>query len=154
DANRASGNKIALTGEGADELLAGYAWFKWNRRPTLLNSSGAPIQRLLRHAAMSWIIGGGDTRRPPYRAAHGVRFAQQMAWAVMGPSGERRYARRRSARPDGYSAGEELRFPAERIRRWHPLNQSLHAAFKVVLPGLLLHAKGDRAVRQASTEGR
>ncbi len=154
DANRAMGNKIALTGEGADELLAGYAWFKWNRRPKLLNSSGAPIQRFVRHAAMSWIIGGGDAHRPPFCAAHGVRFAQQMAWEIMAQSRETLYSREMWERLEGYSAVEDLPLTSERIRRWHPLNQSLYAAFKVMLPGLLLHAKGDRAVRQASTEGR
>jgi asparagine synthase (glutamine-hydrolysing) len=44
--------------------------------------------------------------------------------------------------------------PVDRIGRWHPLNQSLYAAFKVMMPGLLLQAKGDRAVHHASTEGR
>ena len=29
-ANRAAGNIVALTGEGADEALAGYVWFKWH----------------------------------------------------------------------------------------------------------------------------
>ena len=28
-ANRTAGNVVALSGEGADEALAGYVWFKW-----------------------------------------------------------------------------------------------------------------------------
>ncbi len=33
-ANRRAGNIVALTGEGADEALAGYIWFKWHRSAT------------------------------------------------------------------------------------------------------------------------
>ena len=74
DANRRAGNTIALTGEGADELLAGYVWFKWNRRPEVLRRFGAPISRLIVQA-MSGTIGGGSTHRPSFAAAQGVRSA-------------------------------------------------------------------------------
>jgi asparagine synthase (glutamine-hydrolysing) len=153
DANRRAGNTIALTGEGADELLAGYVWFKWNRRPQFLNNSGAPFTRLIAQA-MSWIIGGGNTHRPPFCAAQGVRFAQQIAWEMIAQSRETLYSREMWERLDTFSAVEELPLSADRLRRWHPLNQSLYAAFKIMLPGLLLNAKGDRVLRQASTEGR
>ena len=57
-------------------------------------------------------------------------------------------------RLDSHSAYEDLPISAERMPKWDPLNQSLYAAYKVMLPGLLLAAKGDRPLRAASTEGR
>jgi asparagine synthase (glutamine-hydrolysing) len=153
DANRSAGNTIALTGEGADELLAGYVWFKWNRRPKLFSDAGSPLARLGAQA-IPWAVGGGSTHRPQFFAAQGVRFAQQFSWEIMAQSRETLYSRDMWDRISSYSAAEELPLSASRMRKWHPLNQSLYAAFKIMLPGLLLHAKGDRALRQASTEGR
>jgi asparagine synthase (glutamine-hydrolysing) len=40
------------------------------------------------------------------------------------------------------------------MHKWHPLNQSLYAASRVMLPGMLLSAKGDRSLRNGSMEGR
>jgi len=53
-----------------------------------------------------------------------------------------------------HTAYDEIELPLERFRRWHPLNQSLFLANKVMLSGMLLAAKGDRAMHNASTEGR
>ena len=154
EANRRAGNKIALSGEGADELLAGYVWFKWNRRPDWLNRLGAPINRLATHALQSWLVGGGRQHSPPFWAPGGVRLAQQYSWEIMAQSRETLYSPSMWDRLGSYSAHQELPLTNNRIGRWDPLNQSLYAAFKVMMPGLLLHAKGDRAVHQASTEGR
>jgi asparagine synthase (glutamine-hydrolysing) len=154
EANRSAGNKIALSGEGADELLAGYVWFKWNRRPDWLNRIGAPLNRLATYATQAWLVGGGRQHRPPFWAPGGVRLAQQFSWEIMAQSRETLYSSAMWDRLDAYSAHSELPLTNNRIARWDPLNQSLYAAFKVMMPGLLLHAKGDRAVHQASTEGR
>jgi asparagine synthase (glutamine-hydrolysing) len=154
EANRQAGNKIALSGEGADELLAGYVWFKWNRRPDWLNRIGAPINRLATYATQAWLVGGGRQHCPPFWAPGGVRLAQQFSWEMMAQSRETLYSRSMWDRLGSYSAHSELPLLNERMGRWDPLNQSLYAAFKVMMPGMLLHAKGDRAVHQASTEGR
>jgi asparagine synthase (glutamine-hydrolysing) len=153
DANRRAGNTIAITGEGADELLAGYIWFKLNRRPKFFDDIGAPVTRMVSRA-ISLTIGGGNAHRPSFFAAQGLRFAQQFSWEIMAQCRETLYSRDMWDRIGAYRAEEDLPFSAPRLRKWHPLNQSLYAAFKVMLPGLLLHAKGDRALRQASTEGR
>jgi asparagine synthase (glutamine-hydrolysing) len=52
-----------------------------------------------------------------------------------------------------YSAYEEIPTP-ERIKRWHPLNQSLYMSYQIMMPGLLMAAKGDRSTRFSATEGR
>ncbi|HTU91202.1 MAG TPA: asparagine synthase-related protein [Gemmataceae bacterium] len=56
-------------------------------------------------------------------------------------------------RLDGYSAYDDIAAP-ERIRRWHPLNQSLYMSYQIMMPGLLMAAKGDRSTRFSATEGR
>jgi asparagine synthase (glutamine-hydrolysing) len=150
-ANRRAGNVVALTGEGADEALAGYAWFKTPR--SFLEHVGSPVERLVRWMMVA-AIGGGSAHRPPFRAANSIRFTQQITWDLIAQSRERLYSRAMWDRLGNYSAYDDLAISAERIRRWHPLNQSIYAAYKVLLPGLLLAGKGDRVLRTASTEGR
>jgi asparagine synthase (glutamine-hydrolysing) len=53
-----------------------------------------------------------------------------------------------------HSAYAELDITNDRIERWHPLNQSLYVAYRVMLAGLLMTAKGDRAARHSAVEGR
>ena len=52
---------------------------------------------------------------------------------------------------DPYS---DLDITTDRIKRWHPLNQSLYAGYKIMLPGMLLISKGDRIAMNASVETR
>ena len=52
---------------------------------------------------------------------------------------------------DPYS---DLDVRADRIKQWHPLNQSLYAGYKIMLPGMLLLSKGDRIAMNASVETR
>ena len=153
-ANRQAGNIVALTGEGADEALAGYVWFKWRFPGSWLARFGNPIERLVRQVMLSGLIGGGSAHRQSFYAADGIRLAQQISWEIIAQSRERLYSAEMWRRLGSYSAYDELSLPYERMRRWHPLNQSLYAAYKVMLPGMLLSAKGDRALRTASTEGR
>jgi asparagine synthase (glutamine-hydrolysing) len=153
-ANRQAGNVVALTGEGADEALAGYVWFKWRFPRSWLAQFGNPIERLVRQVMLSGMVGGGSTHRQSFNVARGIRFAQQISWEIMGQSREQLYSTDMWRRLGPFSAYNELSLPYERIRRWHPLNQSLYAAYKVMLPGMLLSGKGDRALRSASTEGR
>jgi asparagine synthase (glutamine-hydrolysing) len=154
EANRAAGNIVALSGEGADEALAGYVWYKPPRPGALLERLNRPIERLVRYLMLSAAIGGRSPHRPSFRTAGGLRFAQQISWEIMGQSRERLYAPDMWQRLGSWSAYDELPLSAARIKRWHPLNQSLYVGYKTHLPGLLLSGKGDRALRTASTEGR
>jgi asparagine synthase (glutamine-hydrolysing) len=47
----------------------------------------------------------------------------------------------------------DLDVRTDRIKRWHPLNQSLYVGYKM-LPGMLLLSKGDRTAMNASIETR
>jgi asparagine synthase (glutamine-hydrolysing) len=72
----------------------------------------------------------------------------------MAQSREDLYTAEMWKRLDGYSAYEDVWVPSDRIRCWHPLNQSLYMGYQVMLPGLLMGAKGDRSTRHSATEGR
>jgi asparagine synthase (glutamine-hydrolysing) len=152
-ANRKAGNIVALTGEGADEALAGYVWYKWHRVQHHLYKYGRLVYEAPRKVALSWLIGGGSTHLPPFFGTGGVRTAQQIAWEFMAQSRERLYAPELWRRLDGYSAYDDISV-SPRIQRWHPLNQSLYLSYQTMLPGMLLSAKGDRTTRFSATEGR
>jgi asparagine synthase (glutamine-hydrolysing) len=49
---------------------------------------------------------------------------------------------------------EDLRPNVEQMRCWHPLNRSLYVGARIMLPGLLLNAKGDRVAMHSSVETR
>jgi asparagine synthase (glutamine-hydrolysing) len=152
-ANRQAGNIVALTGEGADEGLAGYVWYKWHIFQYRAYKYGRLISQAPRNIALSWLIGGGKKHRPPFFGTGGVRTAQQIAWEFMAQSREILYTPEMWNRLNGYSAYDDV-FISERIKRWHPLNQSLYTGYQVMLPGLLMAAKGDRSTRHSATEGR
>src|SRR5262245_30711418 len=48
----------------------------------------------------------------------------------------------------------DLQLNLGRARRWHPLNRALYVGARVMLPGLLLLAKGDRVAMNSSVETR
>ncbi len=155
EANRAAGNTVALTGEGADEALAGYIWFKWHQVQLAVarlfrSQVGGGSQYVLRR----WLIGGDTSHWPQPRGVRDVRMAQQVSWELVAHSRETLYADRMWELLDGYNPYADLPISAERLKRWHPLNQSIYTAYKVMFPGLQMLAKGDRPVKHASTEGR
>jgi asparagine synthase (glutamine-hydrolysing) len=148
---RRQGCEVSLSGEGADELLAGYVWFKYDR---LVQRLGSPICKGVRWALLSGLAGGGSRHRVPFAATAGLRTHQQLPYEMMAQSREYLYSPDMWEAVDGRSAYDHLHLPADQFRRWHPLNQSLYLAFKVMLPGMLLAAKGDRPTHNASVEGR
>jgi asparagine synthase (glutamine-hydrolysing) len=48
----------------------------------------------------------------------------------------------------------DLGLSLDKLRRWHPFNRALAVGARVMLPGLLLHAKGDRVAMHSSIETR
>jgi asparagine synthase (glutamine-hydrolysing) len=148
---RDRGFKVSLTGEGADEALAGYSWFKSDQTARWMNR---PSYELIRHVALGMHVGGGSRRLPPYAATGGVRTAQQLSYEMIAQSRSSLYSDQMWDHLDDYSPYDEVGIDTQRMRRWHPLNQSIYMGSRVMLPGMLLAAKGDRSISNASTEGR
>jgi asparagine synthase (glutamine-hydrolysing) len=149
------GYKVALTGEGADEWLAGYPWYKVHRllgfldvipglsllaRRAYLRLSGAPRfpWRLARRTHDA--VGGPNAWLDIYGlfSASKLRFFSPQMWEQLGD----------------HLPYEDLQLNLDRARHWHPLNRSLYLGARVMLPGLLLASKGDRVAMHSSVETR
>jgi len=157
---REAGIKVVLTGEGADEMFAGYDLFRegkvrrfWARepgsrlRPRLLERLYPYLARSpVAQRAMAIQFFGRDLDRagePGF--AHGLRW--QSAAAL-----------KRLIRPEFRATGDAVasllaELPAG-FRDWDPLAQDQWLEIKTLLGGYLLSSQGDRMLMAHSVEGR
>jgi len=148
------GYKVVLTGEGADEALAGYVWFRTERMGNCVSRWCGPLVPRLVQRGLLTTIGGGKAHRPPWAAMAGVRTVQQELAELFAQTRERLFSDAMWARLGDHSPYADLDLTNPRIARWHPLNRSLYVGYKTMLPGLLLMAKGDRVAMHSSVETR
>jgi asparagine synthase (glutamine-hydrolysing) len=152
----AQGYKVVMTGEGADEALAGYLWFKTQKLRLMLRR-GIGDSLLLygrRKILDAQRPVNGIIPRTEVRAVGGVRPAQQELYELFSCSRSAFYSAAMWDRLADHNAYSDLDVTNDRITRWHPLNQSLYIAYRVMLAGLLMVAKGDRVARNSSVEAR
>jgi asparagine synthase (glutamine-hydrolysing) len=162
---RDAGYKVVLTGEGSDEILAGYPHF---RRDLLLHGSAgkdtASIQQLLgeleaRNPVSRGLLlpDGEATSQESLRAALGF----VPSWLETGATQAYKLRRLCSADFAAEFAGrdayrdllEHLDVPGQLAGR-PPLSQSLYLWSKVMLPNYVLSFLGDRMEMAHSIEGR
>ena len=145
---------MTLTGEGADEALAGYIWYKSQKvRYAAYKVVGRTLPRIARNLA-GRSISGRRFSVPPEGAIHGVRVAQQDMYEMISQCKPILYSSAMRADLDGRDPYADLDVPNERMARWAPLNQSLYVGYKVMLAGLLMISKGDRIAMNSSVEAR
>jgi asparagine synthase (glutamine-hydrolysing) len=151
------GYKVAQTGEGADEWLAGYPWYKIHRLlGTLDFVPGVPLGQFARRAYLrltgaprfSW-----DTARKVQEAIGGSN-AWLNVYGLFGSSKTRFFSEGMWQQLGDHIPYTDLQLNLEKARRWHPLNRSLYLGARVMLPGLLLSSKGDRVAMHSSVETR
>jgi asparagine synthase (glutamine-hydrolysing) len=148
------GFKVALTGEGADEALGGYIWYKTQSvRDAVTGRIGHGLPRLFRRLVMA-SVAGRRRHLPPDQAIGGVRPAQQDLYELISQAKPVLYSAEMWHRLGDHSPYADLDITNDRLRRWHPLNQSLYVGYKVMLAGLLMISKGDRIAMNASVETR
>jgi asparagine synthase (glutamine-hydrolysing) len=148
------GFKVALTGEGADEALAGYAWFKSQKIRNMLYWGPLALgMRGARSVALASISGSFNSR-PQLLGIGGSRIAQQDVYDFMGQARSLLYSEGMWNELADHSFYDDLDIKNSRFPRWHPLNQSLYVGYKVMLAGLLLLGKGDRVAMNSSVETR
>lgn len=152
---REHGYKVALTGQGADELLAGYVWFKSSSMMDKLNIVPGLANRVrklyTRFATPNYpwsdIEGHIRSLGGRYNAAFdafGRVFTPRFDF----------YSPQMREHATGYSSFGEMGLNRERMARWSPLNQGLYLTSRTLLSGMLLSSKGDRACMNASVEMR
>jgi asparagine synthase (glutamine-hydrolysing) len=153
---RENGYKVALTGEGADETMAGYSWFKIHKILSKLDLFGLPISMGLRNFAL-WITGQPRFPKDAVRRAHEV-VGGHNGWldlyGIMSLSKLRFYREDLRQTLALECAYDSLDLNVERLKKWHPFNRSLYLGQRIMLPGHLLCSKGDRVAMNASVETR
>jgi asparagine synthase (glutamine-hydrolysing) len=151
------GYKVALTGEGADEWMAGYPWYKIQRLLGVLDAiPGLPLSqharrlylRLTGAPRVSW-----DAARKVQDAIGGPN-AWLNVYGLFGSSKVRFYSEAMWQQLGDHVPYADLQLNLERAKKWHPLNRSLYLGARVMLPGLLLASKGDRVAMNSSVETR
>jgi asparagine synthase (glutamine-hydrolysing) len=151
------GQKVVLTGEGADEWLVGYPWYKAAKVLGFLDV--LPGLRLSDLARRSYLRLKGVPQYPrEYRqeieASVGGPNAWIDAYGLFGLAKLRFYSEQMHEVRERTNPWAELQFPVERAKNWHPLNRGIWVAGRVTLAGHLLQAKGDRVAMHSSLEVR
>ena len=152
------GQKVVLTGEGADEWLVGYPWYKAAKLMGYLDVvPGLRLSNLARRAYLrlnkvpqfsTRMAAAGRRHRSAARTPGSIPTA-------CSPSRSSAFTASRCARCSRRpTRGPSCDFPLERARRWHPLHRGIWIAARVLLAGHLLQAKGDRVAMHSSVEVR
>jgi asparagine synthase (glutamine-hydrolysing) len=151
------GQKVVLTGEGADEWLVGYPWYKAAKALGFLDLlPGLRLSDRLRRAYLRL------HRVPQYpkdfrrgvEESIGGPNAWIDAYGLLGLSKLRFYAPPMREVLEKTNPWSDLQIPLDRAKRWHPLNRGIWVAARVTLAGHLLQAKGDRVAMHSSVEVR
>jgi asparagine synthase (glutamine-hydrolysing) len=153
----ACGQKVVLTGEGADEWLIGYPWYKGAKALSFLDLlPRLPLSDRLRRAYLrlqrvpQYPV---DFRRGVEESVGGPN-AWIDAYGLLGLSKLRFYAAPMREVLERTNPWADLQIPLERAKCWHPLNRGVWIAARVTLAGHLLQAKGDRVAMHSSVEVR
>jgi asparagine synthase (glutamine-hydrolysing) len=148
--------KVALTGEGADEWLAGYSWFKIRKLVGWLDGiPGVPLGFALRQS-FQYLNG---QPRFPYSSYRQLRqtMGTTAGWADMyglvSTNKLRFFTGAARAAVLDRSAFDDLDINPD-LNRWHPFNRQMYFGARVMLPGHLLASKGDRVAMHSSVETR
>jgi asparagine synthase (glutamine-hydrolysing) len=151
------GYKVALTGEGSDEWLAGYPWHKINRALSRLDfipgvALSAWVRRLFLKFTKAPRIDRSFWKRAA--AALGGHNGWMDVYGLMTMAKLRFFSQDLLNELRDHVPHEDVDLNRDRLGRWHPLNRELHFGSRGHLVGLLLNAKGDRVAMRNSVETR
>ncbi len=153
----ACGQKVVLTGEGADEWLVGYPWYKAAKVLGILDLvPGVRLSNMVRRAylRLNRVPNYPREMRRGVEESIGGPNAWIDSYGVLGLSKLRFYSRPMLEVREHTHPWAGLGLNLERARRWHPLNRGVWVAARVTLAGHLLQAKGDRVAMHSSVEVR
>ena len=153
----ACGQKVVLTGEGADEWLAGYPWYKAAKVMGMLDIiPGLRLSDVARRAylRLHHVPNYPPAMRHELEKSIGGPNAWLDSYGLLALAKLRFYAEPMREVLEKTRPWEGLGLDVERARRWHPLNRGLWIGARVTLAGHLLQAKGDRVAMHSSVEAR
>jgi asparagine synthase (glutamine-hydrolysing) len=158
-----SGIKVVLTGEGADELFAGYDLFReakvrrfWAREPQSIRRPKL-LQRLYPYLARSPVAQDAMMRRffgQRLEDSDTPGFGHALRWS--GTSALKRLfsADLRSAAAPLTASDDLLASLPDRFAGWTSLAKDQYLEIRTLLSGYLLSSQGDRMLMAHSVEGR
>jgi asparagine synthase (glutamine-hydrolysing) len=151
------GFKVALTGEGSDEWLAGYPWYKIDRVVEWLGAiSGGTLDAAIRKRFFTWLGCNKDAVAYLDRCAPSAGGAHpfQRFYDLLGASRFRFYSADMLGELGDHDPYADFAPDLGRAERWHPVNRAIYWAGRIHLPGQLLSLKGDRIAMSQSVEMR
>ncbi|PBC07707.1 asparagine synthase (glutamine-hydrolyzing) [Mesorhizobium sp. WSM3859] len=160
---RERGIKVVLTGEGADEMFAGYDLFRegkvrrfWGRQPASTRRARL-LERLYPYLSRSPVHQQALARQFFGRniEAHAeAGFAHDTRWRTTAAIKRLFCADMRAASERRDTVSELIStLPAE-FPRWSPLAQDQYIEIRTLMSGYLLSSQGDRMLMAHSIEGR
>ncbi len=152
-----NGQKVVLTGEGSDEWLIGYPWYKAEKLLGMFDViPGLRLSTLARRAFLraSRVPLYPEGVRQAWEDAIGGPNAWIDAYGLLALSKLRFYSDSMREVMEQNNAWADLDINLDRARKWHPLNRGVWVAARVTLAGMLLQAKGDRVAMNSSVEVR
>ncbi|MDH6233978.1 asparagine synthase (glutamine-hydrolyzing) [Mesorhizobium soli] len=160
---REQGLKVVLSGEGADEIFAGYDLFREARiRRFCGRQPGSQIRPHLFRKIYPY-LSSLQQQTPEYLAAFfgtGVDAADDPLFShrprIRATAGAKMFfSRDLRDQLAGYDATEEIASELpEAFVRWHPLHQAQYIETRFLLPGYILSSQGDRMAMAHGVETR
>ena len=160
---RKQGIKVVLTGEGADEMFAGYDIFRegkvrrfWGRQPTSTRRSRL-LERLYPYLTRSPVSQQAMARQFFGRNIDAHRtpgFAHDTRWHTTGALKRLLSKDMQASIASGDVVGEFLAHLPVEFSHWSSLAQDQYIEIRTLLSGYLLSSQGDRMLLANSVEGR
>ena len=160
---RQHGIKVVLTGEGADEMFAGYDLFRegkvrrfWGRQPA---SAWRPrlLERLYPYLSRSPVAQQAITRQFFGRNIHSYQtagFAHDTRWHTTSALKRLLSNNMQKEANSRTAVASFLESLPPSFSEWHSLSQDQHIEIRTLLAGYLLSSQGDRMLLGNSVEGR
>jgi len=153
--------KVVLTGEGADESLGGYEYFRWDAARSRMGD-GLPAKAFyaIVRLGVRLLMGNRNGIAPtPEDAAYtqelfGFDPSIMAKFLCFRMVRELVYSDETLERQRRLSDAEFIDLPLDRMRRWDLLNRTLYISSRILMTNHLLGSHGDRAVMANSVEGR
>ncbi|RWA66603.1 asparagine synthase (glutamine-hydrolyzing) [Mesorhizobium sp.] len=160
---RNHGVKVVLTGEGADEMFAGYDLFRegkvrrfWGRQPASTRRARL-LERLYPYLSRSPARQQALARQFFGRNIHAHAmpgFAHDTRWRTTGAIKRLFCPGMRAVSESRDAVSELLSTLPNEFPRWSPLAQDQYLEIRTLMSGYLLSSQGDRMLMAHSVEGR